>query len=55
MAISGVLNRCLVELDLQGNSLNDDGAIAVSKSMKDFPRKFQLFFFYGMLILQMKG
>ena len=42
MAIAGVLNHSLVELDLQSNSLNDEGAIAVAKSMKDFPRDFQL-------------
>ena len=42
MAIAGVLYHSLVELDLQSNSLNDEGAIAVAKSIKDFPRKFQL-------------
>ena len=40
MAIAGVLNHRLVELDLQSNSLNDEGIIAVAKSMKDFPMEF---------------
>ena len=44
MAIAGVLNHRLVELDLQSKSLNDEGAIAVAKSMKDFPRDIQIFF-----------
>ena len=53
MALAGVLCHSLVELDLQSNSLNDEGAIAVAKSIKDFPRKFS--FVCGMLILQLKG